>query len=607
MGKDRDQWLIDGRDLGAPVNWRDFEINAVFSQEDETSPIDENQASLSIESLIWTGPAAEYISNRFKSGLTGGPGAFQGVPVSWVISNETGSFTAFQGYIDFTQNYRERKFKGPRRTQPTEVVTTIVDDFGIDSLIASVNGITMDTIREDFNSSDWTDIPFVIIKKFDFIEFFMMWLSLYVILKSLADARRALDDLFADIPTNPLGLIGWIAKLILTLAYIAFLLAQLIVLVQQIINLLFSKKRIHKGLKLKKLLEVGLTKAGYTFVSPIEELDFYTILPTLPTEKSNFLEELFNKVRVTKEGLPSVNDYGFAFLEVMTLCRNLFNARFAVYNNNGTKEVHLRTKGDQWWFKQSNQSLLEAPDGQNILVDDVGYNLEELKLNRYLKFSDDPLDIWTKEDKQGLTYEVQTRSSPNWDEGGIPLEKGLDFIQIPYALGSRKAFLTDLEEFVLTVVSTAESVINFFGGNLNFSDDIRARMNFLKISSPEISVPKLLYIENGGIPPGHRGKLGAKILQEKYYRSSSFVNASDAEPFNNQYQTFEGIDIQFDLTRFLETRQNSYFITKDGESGKIESFNWKRSEDKATLKARFRFVYDKSLTETTFELKNDDD
>ena len=96
-------------------------------------------------------------------------------------------------------------------------------------------------------------------------------------------------------------------------------------------------------------------------------------------------------------------------------------------------------------------------------------------------------------------------------------------------------------------------------------------------------------------------------MQEKYHRTKSFVNYSDAEPFNNQYQTFEGVTLQFDLQQFLILRQNAYFITPDGESGKIEDFKWNPSQDRGVFSGKLRSVYDKSLTEQTFELKNKED
>ena len=96
-------------------------------------------------------------------------------------------------------------------------------------------------------------------------------------------------------------------------------------------------------------------------------------------------------------------------------------------------------------------------------------------------------------------------------------------------------------------------------------------------------------------------------MVEKYHRTKSFVNYSDDEPFNNQYQLFEGVRIQFDLQKFLTLRENSYFITEDGESGKIEDFKWNVSSDTGTFSGRFRNVYERGLKEETFELKNEED
>ena len=149
--------------------------------------------------------------------------------------------------------------------------------------------------------------------------------------------------------------------------------------------------------------------------------------------------------------------------------------------------------------------------------------------------------------------------------------------------------------------------MSLLGTDSNFTAGLSLYNGALKVSNPDISVPKLLYIKEGIIPEDHRDKLGARYLMEKYHRTKSFVNYSEEEPFNNQYQTFEGVNIQFDLQKFLTLRNNSYFITDEGESGRIEDFKYNVSSDSGTFSGRFRNVYDKSLIEQTFELKSDDE
>jgi len=596
------QWILDGQDFGPPTNWLDFEIQGTFAQENEDELIPENQPNLSIDRLEWSGVAARYIANKFRSGLNGGTGAFQGVKVSWTISDNTGAYKAFDGYIDFTDGYTESDFKGPKRTEPNQVITKIVDEFGLNALLFAVNGITMDLIESEFTESDWVDINWVYVKKYDFTELVLLALSLYVLARELEAAVVRIFDAIADTAGGISGFLVTALKIAIALGYFFFILTQIISIYSQIINILWPKKRVHKGVTLRTLLTKAFNFAGYQLVSTIEELDNYTILPTLPTQKSNFADQIFNRIRVTEKGLPSINDFGFIFTEVLTLCRRLFNARLGVINNGGTKEVHLETDGSNFWVKQSNLTLLN-----NVLVDKVTYNTDELALNRYFRFATDTTDDWTKDELLGTSYEVITRSSPTFKEGGLPLEKGLDETFIPYALGVRNGSLSVLQQTVLNIAQIAENTVNFLGGNANFTSGLKNRENFLKVSNPEIAIPKLLYIENGVIPIDHREKLGAKVLVEKYGRTKSFIDYSDQEPFNNQYQIFEGVEIQFDLQKFLTLRNNSYFITDEGESGRIDDFKWRVSADKGTFTGRFRSVYDKSLTEETFELKNDDE
>jgi hypothetical protein len=197
------QWLIDSQDFGPPANWGEFEIEGIFSQENEESIVPENQPNLSVDRLLFTGAAAAYISARHKNGLTGGRGAFQGSTISWTISDKTGAYKAFDGYIDYSDGYREFDFKGSKRTNPNQVSVKIVDTFGLNSLLNQVDGVTMDLIRDNFKDSDWTDIDFVVIKKYDFLEYVTLFISLYIFIKEARDAVKSLTALFSDIPTNP--------------------------------------------------------------------------------------------------------------------------------------------------------------------------------------------------------------------------------------------------------------------------------------------------------------------------------------------------------------------------------------------------------------------
>ncbi|NRA94284.1 MAG: hypothetical protein HRU26_16720 [Psychroserpens sp.] len=591
----RHEWRINGKNLGPPTNWTEIGVEGIFALENDDDIFIEEQPRITVRNVDFSGRAAREISKLFRKS------AFQGVPIKWTLYNDTETLVIFDGYIDFTQNYRESQFKGNNRTKPNLVSVTIVDGFGLNSLLDAVNGITVDLFKDKFEDSDYVNINFVIEKKYDFLEFLVLFVSTYLFIREAIDATRRLSILIADVPTSPLEVPGYVAKVIAEAVYISFLVIQLINLAQEIRNLAFSKVRTHKGVTLHKLLTKGFEYLGYDFVTNIPEMQKYTILPTLPTKKSSFAEELFNKVRVTSEGVPSVGDWGFAFIENLTTCKRLFNARLAVINNNGKKEAHIRPYNDPFFKKQSNVGIID-----NVLIDEVSYNTDELYLNRYIRFIIDSTDEWSRENKEGISFEVHTKSSPSFEDGGIPTEKGLKEIVIPYSLGERKGDLSQREKLVLNVLGFAERAINLVGGNSNFTSSIQNRTNHLKISQPEISIAKLLYIEPFGIPANHRELLGAKILEQKYWRSISFVNASDSNPFANQFQKFELNQFAFDFKRFLQLKNNSYFITNQNEEGKIDSFNWNPYQGSASIEGRIQDAYAKSLTEETFQLKNDD-
>jgi hypothetical protein len=235
------QWLIDSQDFGPPANWGEFEIEGIFSQENEDSIVPENQPNLSVDRLLFTGAAAAYISARHKNGLTGGRGAFQGSTISWTISDKTGAYKAFDGYIDYSDGYREFDFKGSKRTNPNQVSVKIVDTYGLNSLLNQVDGVTMDLIRDNFNDSDWTDIDFVVIKKYDFLEYVTLFISLYIFIKEVEDASIELGKAISQAFGGVTGPFVSALNIALQLVYIAFLYIQIINLGREILALLYIK------------------------------------------------------------------------------------------------------------------------------------------------------------------------------------------------------------------------------------------------------------------------------------------------------------------------------------------------------------------------------
>ena len=242
------QFTVEGVDIGLPVNWKEAEINAIFSQTgDDDSLIPENQPNLSIDRFHFVGEAAQFISDRHKSGLNGGPSAFQGACAKWVIQEGGDSYTVFDGYLDFTDNYQELDFKDTRREQPNQVFVKGVDDFGLNALLQKISGVTMDLLidKSVYSEDDYVDIPFVVIRKYDFLEFMMLFLSIYIFQKEAREALIRLQKILAEAFSSDLtGFLVQLLKFIAEAAYLLFLVVQLINLAREVLNLLYAKNRV---------------------------------------------------------------------------------------------------------------------------------------------------------------------------------------------------------------------------------------------------------------------------------------------------------------------------------------------------------------------------
>lgn len=593
MSITRVSFILDGKQITPPRNWRDVKVLATFDN-------NTNQATVTTDRWEFVNSneerVAALLAARFRSGLTGGPGAFEGPEFKINVSDDQGATNVFDGLLNFVRDYEERNFKDPNFENPTECLASaeMIDSLnGVDDLISGTTVALMES-EGVFKDSDYTGVDWVIEKPFDFYEVAILSIGVFSVSKEVIDALSRLgDDISIPAGIAASGALGTagaalykILIIIFRIAYIVFMLVQLIQLATQLIRLLIPKTRTHKGIKLGTLYRKGFEYFGYTFVSNIPELDKYVYLPTLPTQESNFADKLLSRIKVIEKGIPSVQDYGYLFSESVQLGLQMFYARIAVV---GT-EVHMRTEDDPWWFKQSTKDVID-----DVLVNSVKFNLEDLKRSNFIKFATDPSDQFTIDNYSGTSYEVQTLPQSIKDEKKVRIT-GVDEVSIPLALGTRKGTLSFLEEAALTFLGAAETAVNAIGGNLNLTSEIKNRVNILKVSNPLHSVPKILYWDGNGIPEDHRDKLSAKALWDNYHFPKDFR----ANNFKAQKIKFENVKVPFNLRGFKELMKNPYFITKGGVSGKIEKMEWTLDGDYATVSGWFRKIYTKNLRTKRF-------
>jgi hypothetical protein len=591
------KFQIDKQERGDPVNWESVKILATFDN-------DNNQANITTTNLEFVNEAAKYISERFKSGLTNNLGAFEGPDFDIFASDDEGFFQAFEGFIDYTKDYTESNFIKQDVTNPLKTSVGIKKLSGLNTLDELINGATYGLFKEKgiFTNSDYKDLPWVVQKKFDALEFAILNITIFITVKEAVEQiQRLADDIkmFASLlisATPPsTGAPGAILNAVLTIivraAYLAVMIIQLVEMSGQVFNILIPRVRKLKVASFRTLIQKPLEFYGYNLECPIEEIDNLYFLPTLARKESNFQDEFLKKVKVNEEGIPSVEDYGFLFSELLQTFLQMTNSRIAITDERGAKTVHIRTDSDEWWIKNSNLELMK-----DVLIDERKYNTDELLGRTLIKFETDLIDDWTVDNYTGTSYEVITEPITVDNPQKVSI-KGIDEINIPWTLPNPKGTLTPLEKLLLKFATIAEDAVNTVGGNLNLSGKIKDKVNAFKTSGETWNNPRVIWLGSNGIPLNNRDLFSARTLYEKYLIEKSFVENN----FRGQKYRFENITIPFGLREFKELIDNAYFTLPNGDLGKVERCEWEVADDKALLSGWVRRPYTFNLKVTKYE------
>lgn len=581
------QYTLDGVPFGvspqdAVIGWEDVEIIADYVN-------DSIQPSLSISNFIFPPDGRDAINQWIANGVNGGVGIFEGMPFQLNLFNNTPVQENFKAFIDFTKEFKDLVDEG-------KISTTIIKDKGLDNFFDQIRGTTYGYLEEKgvITAGDYTDIPYVVEKKFNLLELLMSAVILFLMIKELAESVEKLANAVADVaglqlggsilpPTAALGAaLLVVLKAILIAVYVAILLLAIIELAKNFINSLVAPQRIHKAIKLTTALEKVANHFGYQFTAPsISEYENLYYLPSNPNLDEKTALGFISVTKGTQTGIPYQGDFGYRCDEMFELAKNLPYAKLAIIGNT----IHLRPRNDPFWVQQS---LWTPPD---ILIRQIEYNTTDLRADNLITFQTDLNDEWTIDNYGGTAYEVRTEEISVIRKRAV-LIKGLDEINFNVALGNRKDNLNALEKLITVVAKFIDDVTGVFGGGTNFGGAIENHIGDLKQSSNWHSVPKLIYLTAGKIPLNHRASFNTKVLWDKYHKEKSFVS----DNFRGQKKVYRNVDVPFGFKDYQQLTTNSYFVF-NGSPAKIIKFAWSIGKDKAKIDFWVREIYTKNLKE----------
>jgi hypothetical protein len=553
----------------SPRNRTDIGIVSDFSGNPEVLKLTTDNIKLPRE-------GNEIIRNHIQS-----QGLFEGVP--YRIELDGGVVLNY--YVDLLDS--STKFKN------FECEVALKKRKGEDDFFDKASGATFEWFLAKGVNYNLESIPYVVVTPNQVEQAISLLISLYVMSKELVSAGQEVVAGIAEIiqastpnigvpPSVDTGdIIVAVLKALARIAYFILLLALVVDLATQLFMLLFPPIRLFLGCKFKELMTKSCQHLGFTFESTLLDSEpNWTILP-VPLVKNRqsifdyqpaFLNNAFTK------GVPSSSDTTPTLQSFIEGMQTMFNGQIKV--NNGVVRFERR----DWWMNQTTNQIIPALSLQSERDDEFQYNTDEVWKRYYIHYQTDFTELHscdgTLYDIHNCEFSTEPTSFVNQDLVSI---KGLQDVNIPFALGARKEKLNWLEEIAKGLAKVIDSVTGIFGGGTNYEQQIGDRKNVLMISQQFFATTKVLWTINGRQPVTFKDKVGAIQLWNKYHYIQQIQE--------NDWILKSDVRIQMTSNDFVTLQDNNFAII-DGLMCEILNCEWidEKSFAKITYKQRNQYA-----------------
>lgn len=565
-------------------DWQGLQIIATFDN-------DNNQPNITTSELTFSLDMGKKLIEHIDNGAVGiGNGIFQGVDFEMFLN--TPSTDVFKGIVDLADDIEVNRDK-------QEVKAKLLKLDGLNTFANVSEAITMGLLESEgrFTSSDYVDIPYIKETQFDYLGTAILTISIFQIKQQLQQIIKEGLDLFSDTggetaggALGPLGaaVIGF-GKAASKVIYFGAMFFVLIDMVKELIDTLFPIPKKHRGIKLKRILEVGCDFAGYEFIasSMIPELDELYILPR-KTEAGRI------NIPNSETGLPVSGGPLYTLGKCVGLVKDLFNAKVKITDDNKVHIEPLKNKG--FWELDS---AYEMPP---IKVDIDKYNTNDLVGTKVISFTIDNDNYWDLDNYKGTSYEIKTLPKA-YDDFRKVLIKGVSELTFPVALGTRKKQGSILERTFKTFANIADKLSVIFKANNDFFGTVQAesRDRLLRTSTDLVNIPKLLRLTPElKMKANNRDIWSAKYLYEKYHYVNSFVERIAGDQYN-QYKVYQKIKMNASFEDFLKIINNNIATDEDGNRVVFDSILYNFGGGYWEADYRIQYEYTTNLKETYTE------
>lgn len=534
---------MDNQLVGAANNWQGIKLTLEFDNENV-------QPTIESDSLEFVLNEDGLIRKWIQDGIDGtGVGIYEPMELRIELASGGNSITVYTGLLDMVNDMQlldnctvliKLNKKGGQRqlTDRSQAISF--------AYLASKGEIT---------SADYVTVSYVLAHVPDFREVLIISITIFILIKEIQEHIKRIADLISDVAgltaTGALGFVGalivFIARTITEILYNIFIFIALRGLMNQLINNLIAPLRNHKAMKLRVLLEKGATHLGYTFESTFFNSTLLDSLVILPIK-----EKAPHRFGVGETGFPTNKGSLYTYYDMLQFFKKLINGKIRVIGNK------IKVERRDFWDNISTYVL------DDVQLRSFRYNADEIKANLNIEFlldeKDDTTLINYKVNK--TTFQRITEPKVINDKKNVQI-KGLETVNLPVSLPTRKESLTSVEKLLLEVTKLVDI---FVGGNF-FSSQITGRLGVLSLGNNFTATPKLIPMALNKIRPTYRNIMSAEVL----YNESYFINTFVPVPVNhNQYKKYENIRIKFCFDDYVSLSENNQFTTSDGKRGKFE-------------------------------------
>ena len=511
---------------------------------------DPENLKVSTESIVLPREGLKLIKNHIEN-----VGLFEGIPYELQLE---GGIT-LNYYIDLLDSLV---------ITDTEAQVKIKQRTSIDNFKERAEGTSFNLMLTKGTAFNTFNVPYLVIKDNIVGELFTTATSLFLMSKTIAEQVRDLKEAIAEvneaIGTDVGDATATIIRALARLVYLGTLLYLCSLLVIRLIALIFPPLRNLKGIKVKDLLETACAYFGYTFESTIltDQLPNLTILPVpLKKDRPSIFEFIPAELVPTiyNDGIPGSSDTTPTTWSLLQALENMFNARTKVFNN------VVRLERRDYWENLASLNLTPALTLQDERLDSFSYNTGDVWKRYFITYNKDFSEIHTLDKiRDFIDAEFSTEPSNFVNEDLVSI-KGLNEVNIPFSLGSRKESLNVVEKAVKDVIEVLDILVSVFGGSSNLSATIDARKGALQVGGEYWATTKLLYTVDGRQTADYLDKISASSLWANYHSINQIQE--------NAYTIKETSRVRLKASEFSNLLDNN-FIEINGVICEVLRIEW---------------------------------